>query len=144
MARTSRELKTTGGRVQVESTALAELVALARHRDVGLRAAMRRAQADAHDAEAAVRTCEQACETQRRRWRECLSRGGVYARREAVEALRRVEAARVALGDAASRHAAALAHAQQARTDVIRLHEQLQANARKQEKFRELSKLYRR
>ncbi|VVD75086.1 hypothetical protein PMO31116_00796 [Pandoraea morbifera] len=144
MARTSRELKTTAGGVPVESTALAELVALARRRDVGLRAAIRRAQADADDAEAAVRACEQACETQRRRWRECLSQGGVYARREAVEASRRVEAARVALGDATSRHAAALAHARQAQTDVIRLREQLHANARKQEKFRELSAFYRR
>lgn len=136
MARPSGELK-AGER-------LAALAALARRREAGLRATLARMTVAAREAEAAVTACEQACDAQRRVWQNALSRGGVYGRREAAGAPSAVEALRAALGEARNRHSAALAHAQLADAEVRQQRERLQANARKQEKLRELLTLYRR
>ncbi|VVE47575.1 hypothetical protein [Pandoraea terrigena] len=136
MARTSGELKHGEG--------LAALADLARRRDASLRAALVRMTAAAREANEAVTACERACEAQRRVWQDALSCGGVYGRREAASAPNVVEAQRAALGEARTRHSAALAHAKQAADEVHQQHERLQANARKQEKLRELLTFYRR
>ena len=136
MARTSRELKDDEG--------LVALAALARRREASLRAALARVTAAARDANDTVVACERACDAQCRVWQDALSRGGVYGRREAADAPGAVEVQRAALGEARNQHGAALAHAKLADAEVRQQRERLQANARKQEKLRELLTLYRR
>ncbi len=136
MARPSGDLKDDNG--------LAALATLARRREASLRAALARMTAAARDANEAVAVSERACDTQRRAWQDALSRGGLYAQREAHGATRSVEAERTALAEAKARHGAAMEHAQRAETAVQQQRERLQANARKQEKLRELLMLYRR
>lgn len=135
MARSSGELKAHGS--------IAALAALARRREASLRAALARMTVAARDASEAVAECERACVTQRRAWQDALSRGGVYGQREADSATRSVEAQRVALVEATARHGTAREQAQQAESALRQQRERLQANARKQEKLRELLMLYR-
>ncbi|WP_353192584.1 hypothetical protein [Pandoraea pnomenusa] len=120
------------------------LATLAHRREAGLRAALSRATSAVIEAKASVTACEQAEATLHGAWRDTLNQGGLYARREAVRASVRVEGARAALGEAKARRAAALQHLQQVEAEVQRQHERLHANARKQEKLRELQALLRR
>ncbi|BDD91096.1 hypothetical protein OYT13_04090 [Pandoraea sp. XJJ-1] len=136
MARTSRELTDDEG--------LAALAALAQRREASLRAALARMTVAARDANEAVIACERACDAQRRAWQDALSRGGVYGPREAAGAPGAVEVQRAALGEARNRHSAALAHAKLVDAEVLHQRERLQANARKQEKLRELMTFHRR
>ena len=136
MARTSGELTGREG--------IVALAALAVRRETAMRAALVRMTAAARDADAAVAACERGCDAQRRAWQDALSRGGVYSQREAAGAPLSVEAQRAALGDAKARHSAALESAKLAQENLREQHERLQANARKQEKLRELLTLYRR
>ncbi len=136
MARTSGELTGHAG--------IVALAALAVRREAAMRAALVRMTAAARDADAAVTACERACDAQRRAWQDALSRGGVYSQREASGAPLSVEAQRAALGDAKARHSAALESAKLAQEKLREQRERLQANARKQEKLRELLTLYRR
>ncbi|MFJ2995537.1 hypothetical protein [Pandoraea sp. NPDC087047] len=135
MARTSRELKDREG--------IAALAVLARRREASLRAALARLTEAAREADAEVVASERACEAQRHAWQDALLRGGVYGQREADGASRAVEAQRAALGEAQARHGSALARAKQAEANLRAQREHLQANARKQEKLRELLRLYR-
>ncbi|MDR3397851.1 MAG: hypothetical protein P4M06_09840 [Pandoraea sp.] len=135
MARPSGDLKDRDG--------IAALATLARRREASLRAALARLAAKARDAAEAVTASEHACDTQHRAWQDALSRGGLYAQREADGATRSVEAERTALGEARARHNAAIEQAQQAETALQQQRERLQANARKQEKLQELLRLYR-
>ncbi|ALS65545.1 hypothetical protein [Pandoraea apista] len=136
MARSSGDLKA--------HEAVAALAALAKRREAGLRASLVRMTAAARDAAQAVAESEEACETRRQAWRTALSRGGVYAQREVDGATRSVEAARAALGEAKTRHGAALEQVKQADAALQQQRERLQANARKQEKLKALLALYRR
>ena len=126
-----------------DGESIAALAALARRREAGLRAALARMTETARAAHAEVVAAERACEAQRHAWQEALSRGGIYGPREAAGASHSVEAERTALGQAQSRYRNALAGAEQAEASLRTQREHLQANARKQEKLRELLALYR-
>ncbi|VVE27013.1 hypothetical protein [Pandoraea fibrosis] len=135
MARSSGDLKDCEG--------IAALATLAKRREAALRAAFTRMSAAARDAESAVVERERGCDTQRRVWQDALSRGGVYAQREAAGVTRSVEAERVALGEAKRRLSEALEQVKQAEVALQQQRERLQANARKQEKLNALLALYR-
>jgi small-conductance mechanosensitive channel len=114
------------------------LAALAARREAGLRAALTRLTAATRAAGDALASCEREHERRRGAWQRALACSGVYARREAVQASRAVERERAALAEALSRQRAAYSHLQQAEAELRQQRERLHANARKQEKLREL------
>ncbi|VVD79895.1 hypothetical protein PIN31009_01086 [Pandoraea iniqua] len=113
------------------------LTSIAKRREVGLRVAVTRATQALDEAEAAERQRRQACEVQRQRWRDALTRGGVYRQRTLSEVSHSVEAERSALVGASSALDAAVAACAQAQAALQAQRVLLQANARKQEKLRE-------
>ncbi|WP_087723574.1 hypothetical protein [Pandoraea sp. PE-S2T-3] len=129
MARASHDLNAIA---QIDA-----LASIARRREVSLRVAVTRATQALNEAEAAETQRRHACEVQRQRWREALTRGGVYRQRTLSEASHAVETERSALVGALSAQDAAIAASAQARAALQEQRALLQTNARKQEKLRE-------